>query len=519
MLKTLIVATICLAAATGDPLAASDELPPNFVIIFADDLGYGDLGCFGSKAIQTPNLDRMAAEGMRFASFYAQPVCGPSRAAIMTGCYPMRVAERGNVKNIHPILHEREITIAELLRPLGYATAMIGKWDLAKHTNRGFHVDLLPQGQGFDMHFGTPSSNDNWARTVLLRDGKVVEEPIRQDESTTERYADETIEFIKRNKDQPFFVYLCPNMPHTTLHVSDQFRGKSKRGLYGDVIEEMDFHVGRILDTLRSEELAERTYVLFTSDNGPWLIKNRDHRQGIGAEDHGGSASPLRSGKVSTWEGGVRVPCIFWAPGQIPASSTCDELASTLDVLPTIAALAGAELPDDRTIDGEDIRHLFAGKPRPVVGVQASACPPQPKGCTPADISNRPRYKLDEVNKDKVFCYYFLTHLQAVRQGKWKLHLPRPERPPWLRPFTPNRHIHPNDDLGMAHPMLFDLEADVSETTDLADKYPQIVERLMAIAEAARDDIGDYNRIGKGARFFDDGPHRPDAARWTSPGD
>lgn len=488
MLRTLIAATICLESATGGRLEASDPLPPNFVIIFADDLGYGDVSCFGSKAIRTPNLDRMAAEGMRFTSFYAQPVCGPSRAAIMTGCYPLRVAERSNVKNIHPILHEREITIAELLRPLGYATAMIGKWDLAKHTNRGFHVDLLPQGQGFDSHFGTPSSNDNWARTVLLRDGKVVEDPIRQDVTTTERYADEAIAFIKHNKKQPFFVYLCPNMPHTALHVSDRFRGKSERGLYGDVIEEMDFHVGRVLDTLRSEQLAERTYVLFTSDNGPWLIKNRGHRQGIGAEDHGGSASPLRSGKVSTWEGGVRVPCVFWSPGQIPASGTCDELASTLDVLPTIAALAGTKVPDDRTIDGEDIRHLLAGES-------------------------------DQVNQDKVFCYYFLTHLQAVRHGKWKLHLPRPERPPWLRPFTPNRHIHPSDDIGIARPMLFDLESDVSETTDLADKQPQIVKRLLAIAEAAREDIGDYNRIGKGARFFDDGPRRPNAAKWTSSGE
>jgi len=483
-----LAATICIAMSTSGPLAMADERPPNFVIIFADDLGYGDVGCFGSKNMRTPNLDRMAAEGMRFTSFYAQPVCGPSRAAIMTGCYPLRVAERGNIKNIHPILHPREITVAELLRPLGYATAMIGKWDLAKHANRGYHIDLLPQGQGFDTHFGTPSSNDNWARTVLLRNGNVIEDPIRQDASTTERYADETIEFIKRNKDRPFFTYLCPNMPHTALHVSDRFRGKTKRGLYGDVVEEMDFHVGRILDTLRTEELAERTYVLFTSDNGPWLIKNRNHRQGIGDEDHGGSASPLRSGKVSTWEGGVRVPSVFWAPSQIPAGTTCDELASTLDVLPTIAALAGAELPDDRILDGEDIRHLLAGK-------------------------------LDEPSKDKTFCYYFLTHLQAVRQGKWKLHLPRPDRPPWLRPFTPNRHIHPSDDIGTARPMLFDLEADIGETTDLAEEYPQVVERLLAVADAARRDIGDYNRIGEGARFFDDGPHRPNAAKWKSSGD
>ncbi len=478
MLRALAAAAICVATSIGGSLMAAERVPPNFIIIFADDLGYGDLGCFGSKAIRTPNLDRMAAEGMKFTSFYAQPVCGPSRAAIMTGCQPMRVAERGNVKNTHPILHEREITIAELLRPLDYATAMIGKWDLAKHTNRGFHVDLLPQGQGFDMHFGSPSSNDNWARTVLLRDGKVIEDPIRQDVTTTERYTDETIEFIRRSKDHPFFVYLCPNMPHTALHVSDRFRGKSKRGLYGDVVEEMDFHVGRILETLRNEDLAERTYVLFTSDNGPWLIKNQNLRQGAGPEDQGGSAVPLRSGKVSTWEGGVRVPCVFWAPGRISAGTVCDKLASTLDVLPTFGVLAGAKLPDDRIIDGEDIRHLLDEQ-------------------------------FDEANEDKVFCYYFLTHLQAVRQGKWKLHLPRPERPPWLRPFAPNRHIHPSDDIGMADPMLFDLEADIGETADVANQHPQIVERLLRIAEATRADIGDYNRVGNGARFFDDGPRRP----------
>ncbi|MFV1968987.1 MAG: sulfatase-like hydrolase/transferase, partial [Pirellulaceae bacterium] len=486
MFGRLAQVAIFLVALSARSLAEVNDRPPNFVIVFADDLGYGDLGCFGSTAIRTPHLDRMASEGMRFTSFYAQPVCGPSRTAIMTGSYPMRVAERGNVKNIHPIVHEKEITIAELLRPLGYATAMIGKWDLAKHTNRGFHIDLLPQGQGFDMHFGTPSSNDNWARTVLLRNGKVIEDPIRQEISTTERYVDAAIKFITSNQSRPFFIYLCPNMPHTALHASAAFRGKSKRGLYGDVVEEMDYHVGRILDTLRQNGLEEDTYVLFTSDNGPWLIKNQNHRQGIGVQDHGGSAALLRSGKVSTWEGGVRVPCVFWAPGRIPAGTVCDKLASTLDVLPTLAALAGTEKPNDRIIDGEEIRHLLAGQ-------------------------------FDKAAQDKTFYYYFLKHLQAVRQGKWKLHLPRPERPRWLRPFSPNRHIHPSDDVAITHPLLFDLDADIGETEDVAGRHPDVVARLSAIAEAVRADIGDYNRVGNGARFFDSGTPRPDARLTNAP--
>ena len=284
---------------------AEDSPPPNFVIIFTDDQGYADVGCFGSTDIRTPRLDAMAADGMRFTSFYAQPICGPSRAALMTGCYPMRVAERGNTKQVHPILHSDEITIAEILKTKGYATACFGKWDLAKHAQEGFFVDLFPTRQGFDYFLGTPTSNDRIAN--LYRNEELIE-PGANMATLTRRYTDEAIAFMRKNKTQPFFVYIPHSMPHTRLDASPQFKGKSKRGLYGDVIEEIDFNVGRILDAIREMNLADNTYVLFTSDNGPWLIKNKDHADGHLPSDHGGSAGPLRSGKVSTFEGGVRVP-------------------------------------------------------------------------------------------------------------------------------------------------------------------------------------------------------------------
>jgi len=464
-----------VAAAQGDP-PGRGPARPNILLIFADDLGYADLGCFGSKLINTPNIDRMAAQGMRFTSFYAQPICGPSRAALMTGCYPMRVAERDNLKHTHPVLHSREITLAEVLRKRGYATACFGKWDLARHSQRSFERDLMPNHQGFDYFFGTPTSNDSIVD--LYRNEERIEAAADMN-TLTRRYTDEALGFIERNKSRPFFVYLAHTMPHTRLGVSDAFRGKSKRGLYGDVVEEIDAEVGRILRFLVQEGLADNTYVLFTSDNGPWLIKNRGKADGSGPNDYGGSAGPLRSGKVSTWEGGVRVPAVCWAPGRVPAGTVCDRLASTLDVLPTFAALAGAQVPNDRVIDGEDIRHLLAGH-------------------------------FDKADRAKTFYYYLGTHLQAVRQGKWKLHLPRPDQTPWLPWKNPNQHIAPEDDLAMPEPLLFDLQADLGETTDVAAQHPEIVARLLGLAEKARTDIGDYDRIGENQRFFDDGPRRPD---------
>ncbi len=466
------VVLIWLVAVTGKILA---ETPPNFVIIFTDDQGYQDVGCFGSPDIRTPRLDAMAAAGMKFTDFYAQPVCGPSRAALMTGCYPLRVAERGNIKQVHPILHSDEITIAEILKTKGYATGCFGKWDLARHSQRDYLIDLFPTRQGFDRFFGTPTSNDSLVN--LFRNEELIE-PKTDMSTLTRRYTDEAIEFIRDNKERPFFVYIPHTMPHTRLAASAQFKGKSLRGLYGDVIEEIDFNVGRIVDAIDEMQLSENTYILFTSDNGPWLIKNKNHGDGHLDGDHGGSAGPLRSGKVSTWEGGVRVPTILWGPGRVPAGTTCSQLASTLDILPTLAALAGADRPGDRVIDGENIEHLFHGR-------------------------------FDKADPNKAFYYYLRVHLQAVRQGKWKLHLPRKIQQDGVEPFRVNNHIAPKDRVGFEQPFLVDLEDDLAETQNVAGEHPEVVSRLLALAEAMRSDLGDYDRVGENMRFFDPIDPRP----------
>ena len=475
-MKTLWCLTLgltCLAATTR-----ADEpqpRPPNFVLIFVDDLGYADLGCFGSPDIRTPVVDQLGREGMRFTHFYAQHICGPSRTALMTGCHPLRVAEKGNVKAVHPVVHSEEITLAEILKDRGYATGCFGKWDLAGHSQTAFEPTLMPNHQGFDTFFGTPSSNDRYVD--LYRNESRVEE--KADMSTlTRRYTDEVIAFIEKSRDQPFFAYVPYTMVHTRLDASPDFKGKSPRGLYGDAVEEIDFNCGRILDTLKKHDLVGNTYFLFTSDNGPWLVNNQNRADGHLPSDHGGSAGPLRSGKVSTWEGGVRVPTILWAPGRVPAGKVCDKIAATIDVLPTFARLAGSEPPSDRVIDGIDIRHLFAGE-------------------------------FDKAEPDRVFRYYFLNSLQAVRQGKWKLHLPRPANPPWLGPFSKNNHIAPADWAGFEEPFLVDLEADPGEKHSVASDHPEIVKRLLALAEEARADIGDHDRVGANMRFFDPQEERP----------
>ena len=462
---------LCVAGAALPRVARSaqaEKRRPNFVIIFTDDQGYNDVGCFGSEKIRTPRLDRMAVEGRKFASFYAQTVCGPSRAALMTGCYPLRVAKKDNRVDIHPYLHSREITIAEILKAAGYTTACFGKWDLAGHRQKGYAPELLPTRQGFDYFFGTPTSNDSIVN--LLRNEKVIEN--RADMNTlTQRYTEEVVAFIRRSGEKPFFVYLPHTMPHTRLGVSAKFRGKSRRGLYGDVIEELDWSAGRILDTIKELGLDEDTYVIFTSDNGPWELRKA----------HGGSAKPLRGAKTSTWEGGLRVPCIVRAPGRVPAGTTCDEIATTMDLLPTLAKLAGGKVPDDRVIDGHDITALLHGV----------------KGAT---------------SPTKAFYYYQHTHLQAVRSGRWKLHLPRAAQPPWAPRW--GGHIKKEDVIAIPKPMLFDLQADIGESRDVADKNPDVVRRLLALAEQASNDIGDYDRIGKGARFHGPAPKRPDIGKW-----
>jgi arylsulfatase A-like enzyme len=453
------------------PTQAQTADKPNFIIIFTDDQGYQDVGCFGSPSIKTPRLDQMAKEGMRFTDFYAQTVCGPSRSSLLTGCYPLRVAKQNNTVEHHPKVHSQEITIAEMLKEVGYTSACFGKWDQAGHSQTRYIPALLPTRQGFDYFFGTPSSNDSFVN--LLRNERLIEEKADMG-LLTRRYTDEAIAFIKENKAKPFFVYLAHSMPHTKLGASPQFRGSSQHGLYGDVIEEIDWNIGRVLDAIQALGLDHKTYVIFTSDNGPWWIK----------QEHGGHASPLRGAKTSTWEGGLRVPCIMRAPGRIPANTVCCSLATTMDLLPSLAAISGGRLPQDRVIDGQDISAVMHG--------QANA-----------------------LSAPRAFYYYQHTHLQAVRFGKWKLHLTRPAKPPWCPNWAP--HIDPRDVIKIEQPLLFDLENDIGESTDLAGQHGAVVEKLLDMAEWARDDIGDYNRIGKNARFFDAQTPRPDIGKWLKP--
>jgi arylsulfatase len=434
---------------------------PNFIIIFTDDQGYSDLGCFGSPNIKTPNIDKMAIEGMKFTSFYAQTVCGPSRAALMTGSYPLRNARNDNGNAPHPKLSLSEITIAEVLKPVGYRTGMIGKWDLAGHHHEKFNPDLLPIHQGFDYSFFTPTSNDT--RVHLLRNKEVVE--LNADMSTlTHRYTDEAIGFIERNKEKPFFLYLAHTMPHTLLAVSDKFKGKSEGGFYGDVIEEIDYNVGRILKKIKETGLDKNTYVIFTSDNGPWWIRG----------EHAGNAEPLRGAKTSAWEGGLRVPFIIRAPGKVPAGKTSDLVTATIDLLPTITKITGAEKPTDRVLDGLDISEVFYGN---------------------SQVLERPYF------------YYQHKELRAVRMGKWKLHLPHDLNSKSIAFKKWPIHITPKDRVFFSKKMLYNLEDDIGETIDVSDKYPEIVEQLSKQLEWAKKDIGDESKRGINARPLGNEPY------------
>lgn len=457
--RSVIIAITALCVAVFNLNIASarpDRKSPNFIIIFTDDQGYQDLGCFGSPDIRTPRIDQMAKEGMRFTQFYAQTVCGPSRAALMTGCCPLRLARQGFPDSIHPELHTREITIAEVLKKQGYTTAAFGKWDLAGHSQNRYKPNLLPKYQGFDYYFGTPTSNDSFVN--LIRNEKVIEK--KADMSTlTRRYTDEAVAFIEKSKDKPFFVYLAHTMPHTLLAVSKEFKGKSPGGFYGDVIEEIDFNVGRILDKVKQLGLDDNTYIIFTSDNGPWWIK----------KEHGGHAAPLRGSKTSCWEGGMRVPCIMRAPGRIPAATECSAVTATIDLMPTFAKLAGTTPPTDRVIDGLDISELMQGKAKQL---------------------------------DRSFFYYQHNCLRAVRSGKWKLMLPHTEPPKSSIAARWKNHIEPADAVRIEKPMLFDLNTDIGEKKDVSKKHPKVVKSLMELADSARQDIGDHDRFGKNARTF-----------------
>ncbi|MEX1048559.1 MAG: sulfatase [Akkermansiaceae bacterium] len=410
---------------------------PNFVLIFTDDQGYGDLGCFGSTTIRTPHLDQLAAEGLKFTSFMvASSVCSPSRAALLTGSYPKRTG----IENVlFPTsttgLNPREHTIADHLKQQGYATACFGKWHL------GHHPATLPRKHGFDVYFGIPYSNDmnhpenkgkpkggvegmdilwndpestltQW-KTPLIENEEIVELPVDQ-RTITRRCTDRGVAFIKENKNRPFFLYLPYSMPHIPLYVPDDVRDPDPKRAYINTIEHIDTEVGRIFDTLRALDLAENTYVIFTSDNGPWLT----------FKHHGGSAGPLRDGKMSTFEGGQRVPCIIWAPGRIPAGTETNGLASTIDLLPTIAALTKTPLPTDRIIDGVDISPLLTG---------------------------------DAESPRKEFLYYARKRVAGIRQGDWKL------------------LVNPGNNKNI---MLFNLADDLGEKNNLAAENSELVESL-----------------------------------------
>jgi arylsulfatase A len=437
------------------PSLSAAPATPNIVLIFADDLGYADIGPFGATAYKTPNLDRLAREGRRFTSFYtAQPVCSASRAALLTGCYPNRVGIIGALGPKSKVgIHSNEVTLAELVKQKNYATAIFGKWHL------GHHPQFLPLHHGFDEYYGLPYSNDMWPNHPEAKPGTYPDLPLIEGDQTialnpdqtqlTKDYTARATRFIAKNKERPFFLYLPHSMPHVPLFASDRFRDKSGAGLYGDVLQEIDWSVGEILKTLEENGLSQNTLVIFTSDNGPWLSYG----------NHSGSAGKLREGKGTVWEGGVRVPCLMRWPGKIPANSVCAEPAMTIDLFRTIASLVGASLPNHR-IDGRSIQSLMDDTPKP-------ADPPF-----------------------AYFFYYNTNDLLAVRSGPWKLYVPQPYRSLNGRPGgtngIPAKYENLETDLA-----LYNLESDPSETQNLASAERESGKRLEFLLTQMRRDLGD----------------------------
>ena len=440
---------------------------PNIIIVFIDDEGYGDVGCYGATGFETPNLDQLASQGMRFTNFYsAQPVCSASRAGLLTGCYPNRIGFSGALFPHHEIgLNPNEFTIAEMLKEQGYATACFGKWHL------GWQKEFLPLQHGFDEYTGVPYSNDMWPNSNVtgerlpagegrgaypelpLIEGNEVAERITslkdQDKLTT-LYTERSVDFINRNANNPFFLYVPHTMGHIPLGVSDKFRGKSEQGLYGDVMMEIDWSVGEIMSALELNNIADNTIVIFTTDNGPWLNFG----------NHAGSSGGLREGKTTSWEGGQRVPFIIRWPATIPAGTVCNKLGCAIDLLPTLAGITNAELSENK-IDGLDIGSLLEG-----------------------DFSSEPR--------ETILYYHGKNNLNAARKGNWKLVLPHTYRSYNTEPG--------NDGYGgkrikavIEHPELYNMMRDPGEQYNVIEFYPEKVSEIMAVVDKARNELGDLN--------------------------
>ncbi len=448
--------------------SCSPDQPPNIVIIMADDQGYADLGCYGAEGFTTPNIDRMAAEGMRFTSFYvSQAVCSASRAALLTGCYSERVSILGALMPWADYgLNPQETTIAEMLRSAGYSTGIFGKWHL------GHQEQFLPLQNGFDEYLGLPYSNDMWPvgydgeplteenpgprpwklkyPQLPLIDGNEKIEEIRtlDDQATlTTRYTERAVQFIEKNRDRPFFLYIPHSMPHVPLGVSEKFKGKSEQGKYGDVIMEIDWSVGEILQALKRNKLDKNTLVIYLSDNGPWLNYG----------NHAGSAKPLREAKGTMFEGGPRVPCIMRWPHKIKKGVECNKIAASMDLLPTIAAITGAQLPENM-IDGVNIISLLEGQ--------------------------------ESANPRNSYYFYYGGGLRAVRQGNWKLYFPHESRS--YVGQIPGRDGFPGPTATIKIGLeLYNLEKDLSEKNNVAGSHPDIVRELKLLADKARLDLGD----------------------------
>jgi arylsulfatase A len=458
-MRRILGLTLSVFAVAGSfaaqPLFAASSRPPNFILIMADDLGYGDIGPFGSKVNRTPQLDRMAKEGMRLTSFYAAPVCTPSRAQVLTGCYAKRVSLPNVIFPASAIgLSAEEHTIASLLKSRGYATMAVGKWHV------GDAPEFLPVHRGFDHYFGLPYSNDMGPKEQedtkadltkkrkpplpLVRDDRVIETVAPKDQNRlTERYTEEAVGFIRENKDKPFFLYLPHTAVHVPIHPGQKFQGQAALP-FNDWVEELDWSVGRVLDAVRELGLEKNTLVIFTSDNGPWLPMGKN----------AGIAGPLRGGKGSTYEGGVREPTLAWWPGKISAGSSCDAVAANYDFLPTFVTLAGGTVPNDRKLDGKDISPLLLAK--------------------------------EKSSPHEAHYYFNGNTLQALRSGPWKLAVVRRSgEGDTAIPFTPR---------------LYNLDTEIGEQTDVAAQNPKVVERLQKLVAQMEADLGAGTNLGPGVR-------------------